>query len=66
MPTRSLGKVIKVLGSVFRGMSFVVGITAPSPDEDQGPFVFLWLGIIACLVIFSVLLFFVLSRIRIL
>ena len=56
--------MIKFLASVFRGFSFIFGITAPPPDQDQRRFVFTWLGIIAIFVGFCAVLFFALSYIR--
>jgi len=50
--------MIKFLASLFRGLSYVVGITAPPPEQDQRRFVFLWLGIIAFLVVVCSILFY--------
>lgn len=55
-------KVIKALASVFRGASFILGMTAPSSEEEERRFVFLWLGIIAFVLLFCVFLVVVLSR----
>lgn len=55
-------QMIKFLASIFRGLSFIFGINAPPPEEDQRPFVFMWLGIIVFVLAFSVFLFYVLSR----
>jgi hypothetical protein len=51
--------VIRLLARFFRGLSFVFGITAPPENEDQRPFVFAWLGIIAFSIGFTVLMFYV-------
>ena len=56
--------MIKFLANIFRGLSFIIGITAPPPDKDQRPFVFLWLGIIVFVLVFCVFLFYALSRIH--
>jgi hypothetical protein len=57
--------MIKFLANLFRGFSLVFGITAPPPEQDERPFVFLWLGIIVVVAAFSVLLFYVLSRMHV-
>jgi nucleoside permease NupC len=59
---RANGLVIKLLGDLFRGVSFVFGTTAPSPEEDQRSFVFMWLGIIVFLAVFGLAFFYVLWR----
>ena len=55
-------KLIRFLASIFRGASYIVGVSAPSNEEEERRFVFLWLGIIVTTVIFFALLFLVLSR----
>ena len=60
--SRPQGKVIKALSSLFRGASFILGMTAPSSEEEQRRFVFLWLAIIVFVLLFCVLLVAVLSR----
>ncbi len=57
--------MIKLLANIFRGFSLVFGITAPPPDQDERPFVFLWLGIIAVVIVFCVLLLFVVSKLHV-
>jgi hypothetical protein len=57
--------MIKLLATIFRGFSFVFGITAPEPGQDERPFVFLWLGIIAVLVAFGVVLFYAISHLHV-
>jgi hypothetical protein len=60
-PGRSVnGRLMNFLAGAFRAISFIFGTTAPSPEEDQRPFVFLWLGIIASFVVSAVLIFYVL------
>ena len=56
--------MIKFLANIFRGMSFIVGISAPPPGEDERPFVLLWLGMIAFLAAFCVVLFYAISKIH--
>jgi hypothetical protein len=57
--------MIKFLANIFRGFSLVFGVTAPPPGQDERPFVFLWLGIIAVVIAFAVLLFYVLSHLHV-
>lgn len=56
--------MIKFLANLFRGLSFIVGITAPPPEQDQRRFVFIWLGIVLFVLGFLVVLFYALSHIR--
>jgi nucleoside permease NupC len=42
----SLDIMIKVLANLSRGVSYVFGVAAPPPGENERPFVFMWLGII--------------------
>jgi hypothetical protein len=57
--------MIKFLANIFRGFSLVFGITAPPPGEDERPFVLLWIGIIAVVIAFSVLLFLIISHLHV-
>jgi hypothetical protein len=57
--------MIKFLANLFRGFSLVFGITAPPPGENERPFVLLWLGTIAVVIAFSVLLFYTLSHLHV-
>jgi hypothetical protein len=50
--------MIQFLSNIFRGLSFVFGITAPPPDQDQRRFVYMWLGILGFLIIFFAALFY--------
>ena len=54
--------MIKFLATIFRGLCYFIGITAPPPEEDQRPFVFMWLGIIVFLLAFGVVLFYAISH----
>ncbi len=56
--------MIGFLSKVFRGLSFVLGITATPPDEDQRQFVFMWLGIIVFLLAFCAVLLYAISHMR--
>jgi hypothetical protein len=57
--------MIKFLANIFRGFSLVFGITAPPPGQDERPFVFLWIGVIAVVIAFSVLLFLIISHLHV-
>jgi hypothetical protein len=57
--------MINLLAKIFRGFSLVFGITAPPPGADERAFVFLWLGIIAGVVAFSIVLFYALSHLHV-
>ena len=56
--------MINLLGNLFRGLSFIFGISAPPPDQDQRAFVFMWLGMIVVFVSFCVLLLYAISHVR--
>jgi len=56
--------MINFLANIFRGLSFVFGISAPPPNKDQKPFVYLWLGIIGFIIAFVVVLFYALWHIH--
>src|SRR5207244_10923849 len=57
-------QMIRFLASIFRGLSFIIGITAPPPEADQRSFVFMWLGITVFVLAFSTVLFYAQSRVR--
>ena len=57
--------MIKFLANIFRGFSLVFGVTAPPPGQDERQFVFIWLGIIAVVIGFAVLLFYGLSHLHV-
>ena len=50
--------MIKFLAQVFRGLHYVVGISAPPPGTRDRTFVFAWLGGIAFIAAFFVSLVF--------
>jgi nucleoside permease NupC len=56
--------MIKFLANLFRGLSFIFGVTAPEPGEDERSFVFMWLGILVFVVAFCALLFYLISRLH--
>ena len=56
--------MINLLANLFRGLSFIFGISAPPPEQDQRSFVFMWLGILAVLALFCVALFYAISHIH--
>jgi hypothetical protein len=51
--------MIKFLAQLFRGLHYIVGISAPSPGGSDRTFVFAWLGAIAFIVAFGMILFYV-------
>jgi hypothetical protein len=52
--------MIKLLASIFRGVHFMLGITAPPPGRDERRFIFIWLAILAgVLLFFAGLIYFV-------
>lgn len=58
--------MISFLARIFRGMSFIVGTTAPpagAPEERR--FVFLWLGLIGVVAGSFVLMFYVISKMNV-
>jgi hypothetical protein len=38
--------MIRLLANLFRGISYVFGVTAPPPGENERSFVLMWLGIV--------------------
>jgi len=44
--------MIKFLAQLFRGLHYIVGISAPSPGTSDRKFVFAWLGGIAFIAAF--------------
>ena len=51
--------MIQFLAKIFRGLHFIFGISAPPPGRSERTFVFAWLGILACLIAFCMILFYV-------
>ena len=51
--------MIKFLAQIFRGFHYIVGISAPPPGTSDSTFVFAWLGGIAFIVAFAMILFYV-------
>ena len=50
--------MIQFLAKIFRGFHFMFGISAPPPGQNERTFVFAWLGILACLIAFGMILFY--------
>jgi hypothetical protein len=48
--------MIKLLAKFFRGVHLVIGVSAPPPGQNERSFVLIWLGILAFLAAFGVLL----------
>ena len=50
--------MIHFLASLFRGVHFILGITAPPPGQNERTFVLIWLGVIgAVLLLFGGMLY---------
>jgi uncharacterized membrane protein len=54
--------MIRFLAKIFRGFHFVLGISAPPPGGNERAFVLAWLGILACIVAFCSVLFYVIPH----
>jgi hypothetical protein len=57
--------MIKLLANLFRGVSYIFGVSAPPPGENERPFVFMWLGIIAFGAAVSALLLYLILRMHV-
>ncbi len=57
--------MIRFLANVFRGVSYIFGVTAPPPGENERPFVMMWLGIIAVGTGVSALLLYLILRMHV-
>jgi hypothetical protein len=57
--------MIKFLASLFRGVSYIFGVSAPAPGENERPFVFMWLGIIVLGAAVSALLLYLILRMHV-
>jgi hypothetical protein len=55
--------MIKLLADLFRGVSMVMGISAPPPGQNERRFVFLWLGMLGFLAVSCVLIFYLVLKI---
>ena len=59
---RVVRTMIKFLASLFRGMSYIMGVSAPPPGKDERSFVFMWVVIIVFgAAVSSLLLYLILS-----
>ena len=50
--------MIGFLAKIFRLLSYVAGITAPPPGQDERYFVFLWLGVIVTVLVVAPIIFY--------
>ena len=66
MAVEMYAPMINVLANLFRGLSFIFGISAPPPEQDQRSFVYMWLGILAILTLFALGLFYAISHVHLL
>ena len=48
--------MVTFLARFFRGLHLIFGVSAPPPGQNERAFVFTWLGILAFIVGFCVLL----------
>jgi hypothetical protein len=51
--------MIKFLAQLFRGLHYIIGISAPPPGTSDRVFVFAWLGGIALIAAFFVILVYI-------
>ena len=51
--------MIKFLAQLFRGLHSIIGISEPPPGTSDRMYVFAWLGGIAFIVAFAMILFYV-------
>lgn len=49
--------MIRFLAQIFRGLHYVIGVEAPPPGKSDRTLVFAWLGGIAFMVAFFIILF---------
>lgn len=54
--------MIRFLANIFRGLSYIIGVTAPAPGQNERPFVFWWIGMIALVLAAFAMIFFLLLR----
>ncbi len=57
--------MIKFLANLFRGVSYIFGVSAPAPGENERPFVLMWLGIIVFGAAVSALLLYLILRMHV-
>ena len=55
--------MIALLAKIFRGLHMIVGITAPSPGQNERSFVLMWLGIIAFIIAFCAFVFYLMVNV---
>jgi hypothetical protein len=53
-PNARPATMIRFLASIFRGVHFVLGITAPQPGHDERAFVLIWLAVVGVILVFFV------------
>ena len=51
--------MIQFLAKIFRGFHLIFGVSSPPPGVNDRKFVLAWLGILACIVAFCTILFYV-------
>jgi hypothetical protein len=50
--------MIQFLAKIFRGIHFIFGISAPPPGQNERTFVLAWLGVLAGIIAFCMILFY--------
>ena len=55
--------MITLLAKMFRGLHLIVGITAPGSGQNERPFVLMWLGIIAFIIVFCAFVFYLMVNV---
>ena len=55
--------MIAFLAKLFRQVHLIVGITAPPPGSNERTFVFIWLSVIALVIIWSALVLYLMVRV---
>lgn len=51
--------MVKLLAELFREVHYIIGISLPPPGTSDRRFVVLWLGSIAVVLAFSVIVFYI-------
>jgi hypothetical protein len=55
--------MIHSLAKFFRMIHRMIGITAPEPDHDERPFVYMWLALIVFILLFCWFLFYLMTKV---
>lgn len=55
--------MVALLAKMFRGLHLILGITAPGPGQNERAFVLMWLGLIAFIIAFCAVLFYLMVNV---